>query len=445
MANTSLETLEIISNCTPMHLHLKLRQDEEMIRIYSKNEGEQILEDFNNSIEDITVRGKRTTFNVLLSTFNELKEKISLENLAKDFKYTNDCMLLNRQNKANCTWDELENDKTAQEENMKQILEGIEEDCAAVFTDGSALRNPGATGAGAVLYLNGLQSDPIGIKKGICSNGNNYLGEILGIELALKYLCDEAKVKNRNIHLFVDCQSAIVSAFGIGIPKYKVDIILNIRRLTSLLENDNNNLKIHWIPGHKAFEGNERADRLAKEAAKEMEGKKEEFYEGVDEKKEIIQIMRSTINDKWQRLMDNSGLTDKVQVIVPKAGKAFVVKSEERKVTRVMNQLISGNSNLNYMISKIDNTKSELCYTCKVKETINHYIYDCDAYDENRKMLEKDIERILAAYGLQHIPDINLKLMTGNIEEAPGAAKLELRDAPAGFITRTGRFTKSKN
>ena len=113
-------------------------------------------------------------------------------------------------------------------------------------------------------------------------------------------MCDEAKVKNRNIHLFVDCQSAIVSAFGIGIPKYKVDIILNIRRLTSLLENDNNNLIIHWIPGHKDFEGNERADRLAKEAAKEMEGKKEEFYEGVAEEKELIQIMRSTIKDKWQ-------------------------------------------------------------------------------------------------------------------------------------------------
>ena len=59
---------------------------------------------------------------------------------------------------------------------------------------------------------------------------------------------------------------------------------MNIRRLTSQLENDNNNLKIHWIPGHKDFEGNERADRLAKEAAKEMVGKNEEFYEGVAEK-----------------------------------------------------------------------------------------------------------------------------------------------------------------
>ena len=41
--------------------------------------------------------------------------------------------------------------------------------------------NPDAAGAVAVLYLNGLLSDPIGIKKGICSNGNTYLGENLGI------------------------------------------------------------------------------------------------------------------------------------------------------------------------------------------------------------------------------------------------------------------------
>ena len=38
-------------------------------------------------------------------------------------------------------------------------------------------------------------------------------------------LCDEAKIRNRVIHLFVDCQSAIVSAFGISIPNYKVDNI----------------------------------------------------------------------------------------------------------------------------------------------------------------------------------------------------------------------------
>ena len=58
--------------------------------------------------------------------------------------------------------------------NMKHVLEGVEKDCVGVSTDGSALGNLSATGAGAVLYLNGLQSKPIGIKKGIWSIRNNY-------------------------------------------------------------------------------------------------------------------------------------------------------------------------------------------------------------------------------------------------------------------------------
>ena len=89
-------------------------------------------------------------------------------------------------------------------------------------------------------------------------------------------------------------------------------------------------------------------------------GKNEEFYGGVAEKKEIIQTMRSSIQDKWQRLIDNPGLTDKVNEIIHKAGSAFIVKSEERRITRVINQLITGHSNFNYMLAKIDNTKSEL-------------------------------------------------------------------------------------
>ena len=70
-------------------------------------------------------------------------------------------------------------------------------------------------------------------------------------------------------------------------------------------------------------------------------------------------------------------------------------------------------------------------------------MYDCESYAEDRRILEIDIERILAAYGLQHISDMNLKVMTGNPEEATRAAKFELRGALAGFITRPGRFTKS--
>ena len=83
---------------------------------------------------------------------------------------------------------------------------------------------------------------------------------------------------------------------------------------------------------------------MAKEAAKGMVDKKVDFYEGVAVKKEIIQIMRSRIKDKWQRMVDNSKTTDKIHETITNVGTVFVVKNEERRVTRVINQLISGNA-----------------------------------------------------------------------------------------------------
>ena len=77
-----------------------------------------------------------------------------------------------------------------------------------------------------------------------------------------------------------------------------------------------------------------------------------------------------------------------------------------------------------------------------MKESLSQYLYDCKIYEEDRKVLEKDVERILAAYGLQHIPEINIKLRTRNSEEATRAANLELRNALASFITRTERFKR---
>ena len=50
---------------------------------------------------------------------------------------------------------------------------------------------------------------------------------------------------------------------------------------------------------------------------RKMVGKNEDLCEGVAEKKEIKRTMKSSIQGKWQKLMDNSGLTDKVQEIIP--------------------------------------------------------------------------------------------------------------------------------
>ena len=124
----------------------------------------------------------------------------------------------------------------------------IDSSCVAVFKDGSALGSPVPTGAGAAIYHNGLDEDPVCISKPVCSNGNNYI--------VAHWYSDSIATSGRRAKsekgrsFFVDCQQAIISAFGTDIPKHNVDVILSIRQLSSF---------VHWIPGHTDFKGNELA------------------------------------------------------------------------------------------------------------------------------------------------------------------------------------------
>ena len=60
-------------------------------------------------------------------------------------------------------------------------------------------------------------------------------------------------------------------------PRYKMIIILNIRRLIAQLKDSGNRINLHWIPGHKGFQGNELVDSLAKESAKSLKGQSQSF------------------------------------------------------------------------------------------------------------------------------------------------------------------------
>ena len=64
---------------------------------------------------------------------------------------------------------------------------------------------------------------------------NNYTGELVGIQITLEFLTDlieNTDLRNRNIHIFTDCQAAIISAFNTSVPRNKIYIILQIRYIS---------------------------------------------------------------------------------------------------------------------------------------------------------------------------------------------------------------------
>ena len=57
-----------------------------------------------------------------------------------------------------------------------------------IFTDGSALGNPGPCGSAAVIYINGLAKDPVTLSKPVALKSTSFHGEVAAVSLALGYV-----------------------------------------------------------------------------------------------------------------------------------------------------------------------------------------------------------------------------------------------------------------
>ena len=81
-----------------------------------------------------------------------------------------------------------------------------------------------------VVYLDGYQSVPVLLKKSVSPMSNNYTGELVGIQIVLEFLSeiDHSDLVDRCIHLFTDCQPAIITAFNKKPPTSKIEIVTKI-------------------------------------------------------------------------------------------------------------------------------------------------------------------------------------------------------------------------
>ena len=151
-----------------------------------------------------------------------------------------------------------------------------------LYTDGSALGNPGPGGYGVVLMMDEHRKELSGGFRLTTNNRMEILGVIKGLE-ALQERC--------RVSLFSDSQyviNAITKGWAKkwrakGWMRNRTDKALNPDLWERLLEQvSRHDVEFNWVRGHTGVEENERADRLAVGAAQGNGLAVDEGYEAVN-------------------------------------------------------------------------------------------------------------------------------------------------------------------
>ena len=123
-----------------------------------------------------------------------------------------------------------------------------------------------------------------------------------------------------------------------------------------------------WIPSHIGIDGNEEADRHAKEATLQDIRPMKVPY------KDYIPEAKAYIKDRWQRTWN--GVTDILTIITPTIGKRQANTSLSRREEIVVYRIRIGHTRLthSYLMSKEDPPE---CVHCNVQLSITHILLEC--------------------------------------------------------------------
>ena len=259
------------------------------------------------------------------------------------------------------------------------------------FTDGSKITKDGYVGSAVVCSSLNIEA-----KFKLPPSASIYTAEALAILKVLKTIIQE---NISNSVIFSDSQSVLASIMThdpLNISSY---IIFEIRKCLYELNYD---VEFVWIPSHVGIEGNELADALAKEATKSGEYLNlllpySDFKFSVNEllKKRHFKYLENSDTNKGVFYFNNFYKTS----LNPWFKNSYYSR---RHITTLI-RLRTNHHSLMESLYRKNMVASPMCMCGYHEETLEHFLWECSIYNNQRSWFLTQLENIQFPFPYQSI------------------------------------------
>jgi ribonuclease HI len=234
-----------------------------------------------------------------------------------------------------------------------------------IYTDGS--KDEGKVGAGVVIYSNKQLVTQCKYKLQSCCSNNQ--AEQIAILKALEQLPELDNPTDRTVAIFTDSKVTMDSLKNHSMHSFLIEEIRNKVRHLSIL-----NWTIHfgWVKAHIGIEGNEAADKLAKEAAQD-ENDQNIVYSRIPATTVATEINKQGII-KWQRQWNSTEKGALCRSFFPVVERRLQMKL---LITPEFTALITGHVKTKAHLHRFKLADDHTCPCNEGVQTPEHIIHDC--------------------------------------------------------------------
>ncbi|KAJ3476748.1 hypothetical protein NLI96_g10952 [Meripilus lineatus] len=272
---------------------------------------------------------------------------------------------------------------------------GKEEMC--VFTDGSGYK--GNIGAAAWTDQGGKERSHQ-LCLGKSEDHTVFEGEVCGAILGLEIIAATPRITKATILL--DNQAAI-TALKKRPPKSGQHLVKLFHTTMERLKAKRRTLRVRlaWVPGHRGVKGNEKVDGKAKGAAEGNVTPVPHHLRALTNIPRSAAAAKATYKagvakewtTRWRQSKHGKRIA-KFDRTPPGRQATRPYKSLPKYASSILTQLRSGHMALNQYLARFNIVDSPNCALCRVPETVDHFLFSCRRFLEERGRLRMALRRL---------------------------------------------------